>query len=88
MPVPSRPAVAVLILACLSFVPSGALAEAPADAMRAALAVIPQGVIPVDGPTPLQIEFGDPGPMAPVVALQSLRGTLDRPPEAADPACP
>ncbi len=83
MSILSRPAVFALFVACLGLGPAGAFAERPTDGMRAALAVIPQAAIPVEGSSPLQIEYGDPGAMAPVVALQALRGEMDFPPEAA-----
>jgi hypothetical protein len=60
-----------------------AAGQAPSDPMRGALAVMPQAVVPLEGASPLQVEFGNPRAMEPVVALQSLRGELSLPPVAA-----
>ncbi|PWK60502.1 hypothetical protein [Roseicyclus mahoneyensis] len=67
---------------CLLLWPGIAGADTPSAGMRAALGAVPQGAIALEGPVPLQIEFGDPGALGAVVALQALHGAVSAPPEA------
>jgi hypothetical protein len=79
----SRPAFSALLSSFLALWPLAAAAQAPSDPMRGALSVMPQAVMPSDGAGPLQIEFGNPRAVEPVVALQSVRAALTLPPVAA-----
>ena len=79
----SRSAFSALLSSFLALWPLAAAAQAPSDPIRGALSVMPQAVMPSDGAGPVQIEFGNPRALEPVVALQSVRGALTLPPVAA-----